>query len=77
MTEESKFMPDAKARKFEKPEGWDVYRWPEFIALAERLGIDLGTPTTILTIRIPLDDPVGIIHEYLGLDITKEKPKEE
>ncbi len=52
--------------------GYGVHRWPEFLAFAKRLGIDLELPTTVITIRIPHDEIVTIIHEYLADDIDQQ-----
>ena len=65
-----KFGPEAKARNFADAGGYDLWRWPEWQALATRLGIDLGAPTTRLTISIPCDDSVKIVHEFNGLDLN-------
>ncbi len=48
------------------PTGYEVYRWPEFVALAKRLGIPLGLPTTSLTITLMVDQeaPVEVAHSY-------------
>ena len=51
--------------------GWDVFWWPEFIALAKRLHLDLGKPTTAVTIRVDVNDVVRITQEYNGQDGDK------
>lgn len=50
----------------------DVMEWPEFRALAERLGINLGMATTVLTIQLAGDHPVVIDHQYEASDTTKQ-----
>jgi hypothetical protein len=49
----------------------EVFHWPEFIALAQRLGIDTSRPTTNLTLYLPADGVVEIRHEYHGQDQTE------
>lgn len=62
-------MPETKA--IEAAWGQDVFHWPEFRALAERLGIPLETLTTEITIHIPFDGLATVWHTYRGGD-TKE-----
>ena len=47
-------------------DGIEVYHWPEFKALAKRLGISHKLPTTNLTITIPIGGVVLVAHDYLG-----------
>lgn len=54
--------------------GWDVYRWPEFWAFAERLGIPLELLTIDVTIHIPVEGPVVVTHHYQGADTTQRTP---
>lgn len=49
----------------------DVLEWPEFKALAQRLGINLGMATTVLTIQLAGDRPVVIDHQYEACDALK------
>lgn len=49
----------------------DVFEWPEFRALAGRLGINLEMTTSILTIQLAGDRPVAIVHEYEAGDTTR------
>jgi len=51
----------------------DVWKWPEFQAFTKRLRIDVNTPTTNLTIRIPLGEVVSITQEFYGSDCEREK----
>lgn len=44
--------------------GHDVYHWPEFRALCERLGIAWELRTTHLVIEVPCDGLVTVRHEY-------------
>jgi len=55
-------------------DGRDVWSWPEFIAFAERLGIDLRkeTLTRDVIISIPCDGIVTVTQEYLGKNIQEE-----
>jgi len=50
----------------------DVYEWPEFKALAERLGINLGVSTTVLTIQLAGDRLVVVDHQYEASDTLKD-----
>ena len=61
-------VPDSEIVDISPAYVGDVFRWPEFKALATRLGIDLSRPTRHLIISIPYDDAVQITHEYLGVD---------
>lgn len=49
----------------------DVFEWPEFKALASRLGINLEMTTSVLTIQLAGDRPVAIVHEYEAGDTKK------
>ena len=51
----------------------DVWYWPEFRAFAERLVIALDKPTTAITLRIAMGEPVKIVHEYNGQNLTQPK----
>ena len=57
-------------------DGHDVWSWPEFIAFAERLGIDLRkeTLTRNVVIFIPFDGIVTITQEYIGKNIQEDQP---
>ena len=67
------FGPEAKARKFEFADGYDFWRWPEWQALAKRLGIDLGAPTTALTFHVKCNDLVRVVHEFTGMDLNTSR----
>ena len=54
-------------------EGSSVWKWPEFQALIKRLGVDLESPTTSITIEVSLDKLVSVTHEFYGLDTLEEK----
>lgn len=56
------------------PEGQEVFHWPEFQALAKRLGIPLDLPTTSLTIVLEHEKLVQITHITYGEDL-QEVPK--
>ena len=53
--------------------GYAVWHWPEFKALAKRLGIEYGAPITNLVIRIPVDGTVEVDQTSYGQDTTEEK----
>lgn len=57
------------------PDAYDVVRWPEFNALAKRLGIELSLPFRDLVIRIPMDGAVEVIQSYLADDIDQQNAK--
>lgn len=50
----------------------EVYHWPEFIALMDRLGITYAAQTTKLTIILDVDDVVRVTHDYIGSDLKPE-----
>ncbi len=62
-----------KTTLHETPDGYDVFHWPEFQALAKRLMIDVGAPVININLDIPLEGPVRITSETHGLDETKKK----
>jgi hypothetical protein len=58
------------------PEGYDVVRWPEFIAFAKRLGINLALPFRDLMINIPFEGRcVEITQTYVADDINQPDAK--
>ncbi len=61
-----------RATSYKIPNGYDVFHWPEFQALAKRLMIDLGPPITRVVIDVGLEDVVNVRTESYGLDATKE-----
>lgn len=44
--------------------GYEVYHWPEFIALAKRLGIPIELMTVDLSITLTVDK-VTVQHSYI------------
>ena len=58
--------------KYQKPEGIDVFHWPEFKALAKRLMINLEEPITCISIILPCDAIAKVIVEKQGLDETQK-----
>ena len=46
----------------------DVWKWPEFIALAKRLGIDNSLPMTRLVIELELDCAAKVGIEFWATD---------
>lgn len=51
--------------------GWEVFRWPEFLAFAKRLGIDLEAATTKLVITLPVDGVAKIQQTVQADDIDQ------
>lgn len=49
--------------------GYEVYRWPEFIAFAGRLGFKWDLATTRVVITIAHDEMVCIDHTYQGREL--------
>ena len=45
-----------------------IWEWPEFIAFARRLGIDMEKQTISLTIDVYHGDPVKITQQFIGTD---------
>lgn len=50
--------------------GYEVYRWPEFIAFAQRLGFKWDLRTIECTITMKRDELVRIDHVYAGNNDT-------
>jgi hypothetical protein len=48
------------------PLGYEVYNWPEFIALCKRLGVQWPLKTKNIAIFVPENEPVRIIQDYHG-----------
>ena len=71
MCEYSELNP--RSHKYEMPDGTEVFRWPEFQALAKRLSIDLEAPIRDVTINIPMEGLVIVTIETIGLDETRKK----
>ncbi len=46
-------------------DGLDVYHWPEFKALVEKLGIDWKLPSIQIVIDVEIGKPVQTMHKYL------------
>lgn len=63
----------AEATAYEKPDGYTVFHWPEFQALAKRLTIALDVPIKSVSIKVSIDETVKIETEYIGRDATKEQ----
>jgi hypothetical protein len=49
-----------------------VWRWPEWIALCERLEIPLDFANRDISIRLSMDCEVVVNHTYIGRDATAE-----
>ena len=52
--------------------GYDVVKWPEFLAFCKRLGVDIDLPFTSLNISMTVDGPVKITQTYLGDNISQK-----
>lgn len=50
----------------------EVYGSPEFRAFCERWGIAWDAYTVQITIHLPADGPMSVIHEHRGVD--RERP---
>lgn len=59
----------------ERPQSYNVVRWPEFLALAKRLGINLELPFRDLVIELRWDDLVHIHQSYLADNIDQPNAK--
>ncbi len=55
-----------------KTVGNRVFKWPEFLALCERLEVDLTLPTRRITISVGLNEAVEIQQDFLGRDAQDE-----
>ena len=56
-------------------DGYEVYNWPEFKALAKRLGIVWELPTSRVQIDIPVDGPVEITQTYRHREMSVPKER--
>jgi len=69
--------PDSEMKmnpKYATPaRSWDVFRWPEFQAFAERLGIDLTQPIKDIIIRLPFDELAQYDLTLRGSDTKKSQ----
>ena len=54
-------------------DGYSVWRWPEFQTFIKRLGVDVESPITSLTIEVPFDGIVSIVQEFRGLDLVESE----
>lgn len=63
-----------RCRKHETADGHSVFRWPEFQAFMQRLGVDVEAPITDITIKIPCDDVVEVILRTNTVDMLTDKP---
>ena len=43
-----------------------IFAWPEFVKLAERIGVDLSKHTTSLEIDLDVDSIVNVQHNYMA-----------
>ena len=57
----------------ETPDGYTVFHWPEFQALAKRLMINIDNPVTRVMIDVDTDKLVNITTETHGQDNTKKR----
>ncbi len=56
------------------PDGYVVFRWPEFQALMARMGVPEGVYTRGLTISVYEGRCPTVTHEYIASDTTKLRP---
>jgi hypothetical protein len=56
------------------PDGYEVYHWPEFRALGERLGLVWGLPTRQVTLHLAYGKPASISQSYFGRDLEADLP---
>lgn len=52
--------------------GHQVFHWPEFQALAKRLGVDMNRKTKRLVIVLDIDEMATIDHTYVGVEHPNE-----
>ena len=43
-----------------------IFEWPEFVKLAERIGVDMSKHTTSLEIDLDVDNIVNVQHNYMA-----------
>lgn len=55
-------------------DGHEVFRWPEFKALCERLGVEYALPSSSITIRVAIGECPVVTQEYLGKDLNDPAP---
>ncbi len=63
-----------RCREHETADGHSVFRWPEFQAFMQRLGVDVEAPITDITIKIPCEDAVEVILRTNTVDMLTDKP---
>ena len=56
-------------------DGYEVFRWPEFKALCERLGVEYSLPSSSITIRVAIGEPPIITQDYHGKDFNEPTPE--
>lgn len=66
-------VDEPKALKHPVVDGYTVFWWPEFQALAKRLMIDLEAPITELDIHLPMDNLVRITIKTNALDANSKR----
>ena len=72
-------MADCEHKPSPKMQGREVYKWPEFRALAKRLGVDLDNkdnPIVDITLHLESGGMTSIIIKTLGRDFGSETKEE-
>lgn len=57
-------------------DSFEVFRWPEFLAFAKRLGIPLELPITDLGIVLRMDESVKVDLGFRSMDLENQPPVE-
>lgn len=55
---------DTKTEYFQ-PSSMDVFAWPEFMAFAKRIGIDMSLPTRRVNIELDIHTIANIEHTFM------------
>jgi len=61
-------LPEQITATVQPVDGFTVFRWPEFKAFAERLGLDLSKPIKTLVFDVRIGCAPSVWVEYIGRD---------